>query len=279
MEKKININELIKSHESTIEKINESIMSSEFHPINQVYIDLPCIKDTRLGLMLHLSDKDTFVYIKEGLDRYNRRPNRSFTFAYPDFPYTEKELQEKYRNPELSNDIFNRSPDTDLFHTFNTMLNQVKYQNGKAGYHLPVPININIWPLSKSPLVEKFESIVKSYLHPNEFNLNIFSANPKELTAAFWSQQDFLFVDDMQILCQEDCALYDLLLIEKKCLNKFIFAAPTVGDKELEIWKSEKLDFTDSVAVLGRFELTALYFTTCCRFTFVPFVVPIPEKK
>ena len=279
MEKKQNINDLIKNHESSINKINESIMSSEFHPINQVYFDLACLKDTRMGLMLHLSDEKMFAYIKEGLERYNRRPNRSFTFAYPEFSYSEEDLRQKYVDPELSDHIFNRSPDTDLLFTFNTILNQIKYQNGKAGHRLAVPLNINIWPLIKTPLIERFASILGSYLHPAEFSLNIFSTDPTKLSAAFWAQQDFLFVDDLQILCKEECALYNLLLIERKCLNKFIFAAPTLGDKELEIWKSEGLDFSDSVAVLERFELTALYFSTCCKFTFVPFAIPIPEKK
>lgn len=279
MKEQSDINKLIAEHQPTIDKINDSVMSSEFHPINQVYIDLPCIKDTRMGLLLHLATPEMFAYIKEGLGGYNCRPNRSFTFAYPKYPLSEEELLKKYFDSSLSESIFNRSPDTDLFFGFNAILSQIMYQNGKAGHTLKVPLNINIWPLAETPLIKRFGDILREHIHPNEFSINIIRKNPVQLPASFWALQDFMFIDNLQNLCTEESGLYNPLLVDRKCLNKVIFAAPIVGDKELEIWKSEGLDFSDGEAVLKRFELTALYFSTCCQFTFMPFAIPIPEKK
>lgn len=279
MNKKIDVNTLIDQNKETIEKINADILSSEFHPIRQIYIDLACIKDTRMGLLLHLASQDMFTYIKDGLERYNKRPNRSFTFAYPDLPYTEEELQKKYRDPELSTAIFNKSPDTDLFFSFSKLLTQILFQNGKAGHTGSVPININIWPLHKNKLTDTFEAILKSQFNPKEFDIRLICAEPKTLEQRFWLQQDYLIIDDLMPLCQPSSTLYNPLLIDQKCLHKDIFAAYCLGDKEMEIWKSEGLDFTDEEKVNLKFEITALYFAICCQFKFMHFQIPLPQKK
>lgn len=279
MSEKTSINEIIDKYQDSIGKINDGILASEFHPIRQVYIDLACIKDTRMGLLLHLASPDTFVYIKDGLERYNKRPNRSFTFAYPDLPYTEEELQKKYRDPELSSEIFNKSPDTDLFYNFSRLLVQVLFQNGKAGHTKTVPININIWPLRKNDLTDLFANILRRQFDPKEFAIKLISVDPKNIKEHFWTQQDYLIIDDLQRLCQPTSGLYKLLLEDQKCLHKDIFAAHCLGDKELEIWKSEGVDFSDEEKVNQRFEMTALYFSICCRFKFMRFQIPLPQKK
>ena len=66
MSEKTSINEIIDKYQDSIGKINDGILASEFHPIRQVYVDLACIKDTRMGLLLHLASPDMFVYIKDG---------------------------------------------------------------------------------------------------------------------------------------------------------------------------------------------------------------------
>ena len=278
MKKASDINKLIVKHDDNIDRINDSIMDRQFQPIPSVYIDLPCLKDIRLGLMLHLSTPETFSYIKEGLERYNKRPNRSFKFAYPDFPYSEEDLQAKLSDPELSRDIFNRSPDTELMRSFTTTLAQVQFQNKKASYKLPVMLNVNIWPLTPSDLSTKFGEILQRQFDPEDFVVKIISTDPITLPSYFWNQQGLLFIDDMKRLCQEDSTLHIPLLIERRFLNKMIFAALQAGDEELEVWRNEGVDFSDMEKVMDRFELTAIFFSLCCLFSFTPFIIPIPKK-
>lgn len=74
-----------------INKVNEAIMYGDFHAVKEVYIDLPLLKDTRLGLIL-ATDKDALPYVVANLKSYLLRPNRSFTFAYPKLKFKEKRI-------------------------------------------------------------------------------------------------------------------------------------------------------------------------------------------
>ena len=104
-----------------INKVNEAIMYGDFHAVKEVYIDLPLLKDTRLGLIL-ATDKDALPYVVANLKSYLLRPNRSFTFAYPKLKFKEKEYQQMYRDPKYATDLFNRSPDTSLSGSLPTIL-------------------------------------------------------------------------------------------------------------------------------------------------------------
>ena len=79
------LSELINKNEKLINKINENIVSASFSIVKNIYIDLALLKDTRMGLMLSLSNSDDVQYLLSKLPIYNIRPNRRFTEVYPEF--------------------------------------------------------------------------------------------------------------------------------------------------------------------------------------------------
>lgn len=272
------LNEFIDKNQDVIDRINKSIMDRQFHPINSVYLDLQTLKDTRMGLMLHLSTPETMQYLKNGLERYNKRPNRKFLFAYPDFPYTENQLQEMYHDKELSDEIFNRSPDTDLLYDLKKIFTQIQQQNHKAGNNRLVTVHINLWPLKETELTKLFAQILGYQMHPQFFRIKTLSQDPATLSTNFWLHQDFLFIDNLEQVTMEESGLRRPLLFERQYMNKTVFAAPQVSDEVLQVWKDEGLDFNNYEAVWQRFELTSIYFSVCCIFSFMPFVIPLPKK-
>ena len=65
------LSDFITQHERLFDNANKSIVEASFRTITKVYIDLALLKDTRMGLMISLSDKSDMQYLAEGLPRYN----------------------------------------------------------------------------------------------------------------------------------------------------------------------------------------------------------------
>lgn len=115
MDEKPDLNKFYNENKDLIDKLNENYMKGFFSPVKEVYFDLPVLKDIRLGLMISLTDKNKIkdVFIKN-IEKYNNRPNRSFTYAFKEVGYTEEELTKMYYDEKYHRDMFNYALDTDL---------------------------------------------------------------------------------------------------------------------------------------------------------------------
>ena len=273
-----NLNRLLNEQGDNIKRINDSIMQSEFSPIRGIYIDLPLLKDTRMGLMLSLSSPEWMDYLGKGLERYNIRPNRSFTFAYPEFPVKESDLESMYHDPERSDTIFDYSPDTELYQSIPILLTQVQNRNKKAGNASSPILTLNIWPLKKSPIINQFVKFFHLYNKVNAFHMNVISQDPSTLSWDFWKKQQLLFIDNLMAVCSEKSELRVPLLEERQMTNVMMFAAWQASNEVLKVWKEEATDFSNMEHLQTRFELTALYFSICMNFSFSLFPIPIPQQ-
>lgn len=271
---------VIDSHKAEISKVNESIMSRQFHAVGAMYFDHQCLKDTRLGLLITLSNAERMEYLKAHLNQYNLRPNRHFLFAFPEFPYREEELEKWYKEESRAENIFNVSPDTDLTRNLITVLNTVRDSNVRAGYKGVIALHINMWPLKISPLMERYREVLQYVLDPSKsvYRVHIFSIDPTELQAEFWSRMGWCFIDDIARLTRTETALAKALFEEFSSMHTTIYAALQCDDDVLEVWKEEGTDFNDPEQIAQRFELSAALFSLCSQFTFMAFRIPIPGE-
>ena len=96
MKTKEDVEKFVEENRDLFNKLNDDFMKGFFSPVSEMYFDLPVLKDIRLGLMISLADETNMKLIKDNIDKYNIRPNRSFTYAFNGFKYSEKELQKMY---------------------------------------------------------------------------------------------------------------------------------------------------------------------------------------
>ena len=273
--------DVVNSHPTEISKVNESIMSRQFHAVGAMYFDHQCLKDTRLGLLITLSNAERMEYLKSHLHQYNLRPNRHFLFAFPEFPYKEEELEKWYVEPARSEAIFNVAPDTDLTRDIRTVLRIVQDQNLRAGYKGVLSIYVNMWPLTMTPLMDKYKEFLQLILDPTEsvVRVRLIRTDPVTLNSEFWSHQGWCFIDNIARLTQVKNDFNSLMFEEFGLTHTTCYAALQCDDDVLEKWKEEGVDFNDPEQIAQRFEVSAALFSLCCKFTFMAFNIPMPGKK
>ncbi len=277
MEDKISsqeIKQFIADHSDLIDRVNQAVMEEDFHAVKNVYMDLNVLKDTRMGLLLSLSDATQVEYLRKGLASYNIRPDRSFTSTYPDFPISEEELKKMYADPKYSDQIIDHSPDTQIGMHLPAIIKPIIASNNRVKYYNHVGITINIYPLSETPLVKCFEHLFQTHFNKEMFKVKFISTRPKSLPASFWKMQQLIWADDMLHLCQPDSGLYAPLLQQQAMMPTWVYAAPVADSAKLAEWKEQGADFTDRRELETRFRMTELYFSVCCHFKFVWMEIP-----
>lgn len=271
------LSDLITKNEKLINKINENILSSVFSTVKRVYIDLALLKDTRMGLMLSLSDSDDVQYLLSKLPLYNIRPNRSFTETYPDFKLDENTLNKYYHDPSYSEDIFNNSPDTDFSINLKTMIRMYSSANTRGGYSKPIDITINTFPLQITDNIKIFNRIL-DVMFKGAAIFNLISTDPKQISEESWSNYSVLYIDDINYTLT-DSNLYKALFDHQRMTNSTIFSPYCCDDKILDKWKQYKVDLTKPNITNDLFKVTEYILSAFCYFSFIPFQIPLPNQE
>ena len=267
------LSDFITKNEQLFNKANEGIVQGYFRPVKSVYIDLALLKDTRLGAMVSLSDNESLQYLKDGIARYNNRPNRKFTYAYPDFKYSEEYLQQYYHDPKNSEQIFNYSPDTDLSISIRDLVLSYRSVNIRAGYNDTIKFCINIYPLQKTLSIKVYQKMLNLMMH-DVATFDIVSLDPKANNAITWTKYNVLFIDDLEYALQEGNALYNALFINQSLTQSSIFTPYCCADSVLEKWKQYNIKFDENNMDRDLFKVTEYLLTAFCTFTFMRFMIP-----
>ena len=249
-----NLSDFITQHERLFDNANKSIVEASFRTITKVYIDLALLKDTRMGLMISLSDKSDMQYLAEGLPRYNLRPNRKFTEVYPNFKV-----------------------DTDFSIGLSSLIEAYVATNNRAGNCDPIDVVINAYPLTITTDILIYKKLLNAH-HKGLANFNIVSVDPKLISATAWTSYSSMFIDDLQYALT-DSNLYKVLFEQQKLLNTTIFAPYCCADNILDKWKQYRVDLTDKTTISDLFKVTEYLLSAFCYFSFIPFQIPVPEQE
>ena len=264
------------AHGEQMDAINEAIMARECDPVRRIYLDLCLFKDTRMGLLFSLADESLKQYLLDGLKRYNSRFDRKFLSAYPKFPYTEKQLNEMYRDPKRSAEIFNYAPDTLLSYLWDTYMRKVLAQNKISNFQGPVLITLNVFPLTITNSITFFASAM-SRLSRGAFRVTTISVDPRYVGANLWESQNWLFIDNLGELCKEGTSWY-WPFFNGKYLAKTVFMPPCVTDEAKQAWKKEGLDPNNLGVLTAKSELTTTVLSLYCDCICTPIPIPDPNK-
>lgn len=263
--------DFLDKHDDLITKVNDAIMYSKFHAIKEVYIDLALLKDTRLGLIL-ATDKEALPYIKANLDRYQMRPNRSFTFAFPKLKYKESEYQKMYKDAKYSRDIFNCSPDTSLSGMIKRIFIMLYDNNTRVRYFDKIHVTVNTYPLQQNDLTKTYCNILNN-ISDGRAVVEFITTDPRTIDTDKWRSMDLMFIDNINYTCDVKGTLYKPLIEEASMPLTQIYAPYSCEDSMLHQWQRYNVDFTDKETVKLLFQTTELVMNTLCHFLFASFDV------
>ena len=269
--------DFVTKNEKLFNKVNESIVSASFNTVKRVYIDLALLKDTRMGLMLSLSDKNDIQYLLSKIKQYNIRPNRKFTEVYPEFKIDEDTLNKHYHDPSYSETIFDYSPDTDFSVKLKSVILMYSSANNRAGYSDPIEITINAFPLSITENIKLFNAIL-NHLFIGLATFNLVSVDPKIIQTDHWATYSVLYIDDIEYDLTNG-TLYKILFEQQKMTDKVIVAPYCCNEAVLDKWKQYRIDLTDINTTNDIFKLTEYVLSAFCYFSFIPFQIPISHQE
>lgn len=273
MENQQNDNILTPEDYKNIEKLNQTILESEFSECRHIYMDHTFLKDTRLGLMIASTFKeqreDMFNYLYDNLDKYNIRPIRNFLYTLPNFFITEEKLQEAYIKPENSSIIFDHSPDTDISCRLPELLLLIGTKNQLAGYSDRIDVDINIWPLHKNNLIEAWFVLLNQF-NTKRFYFHLIEQDPKTIEANIWKGYKRLYIDNYATLITDDTPFLKALLKDSSLSKSSIYAPYSCIPKILKGWEEEyDFDYTNAESRDMRFKLTDYWFNMLTNFEFL----------
>ena len=146
--------------------------------------------------MISLANSEERKYLLSKLAEYNYRPVRDFTYTYPEFKYSETELNQMYHDQERSDTIFNYSPDTDFSLTANELLRSITSQNTRVKYTKTVTWYINTYPLKITENMQIYATMLEEYVQ-HAAEIKLISVNPFTVDSNIWSNCQLLAIDDM----------------------------------------------------------------------------------
>ena len=273
MKTKEDVEKFVEENRDLFNKLNDDFMKGFFSPVSEMYFDLPVLKDIRLGLMISLADETNMKLIKDNIDKYNIRPNRSFTYAFKGFKYSEKELQKMYLDEKYHTQMFNYAVDTDLSVLLGSLFKLSRDQNIRAEYNGNINVTVNTYPISsENELIKQYGKILNDYFKGVDFNL--ISTNPKRLSEKFWTKQNIIVMDDLITMTAADCGLFKPWLDEQIMSAVKIFAPYQVMDSVLEKWKKEERDLSNKQTLAELFAPTELTLKLISNFKFIPNQIP-----
>lgn len=265
-------------NDDDVADFSKQLMDDEFRPIDRVYIDLNCIKDTRMGLMLSLSSKDRQNYLISGLPRYNKRYDRKFTTCYTEFPYNEDKLQKLYKDEKYQLQAFNHAPDTDLLYDFSYVLKGIAAVNLRANYTGKVTFDINFYPLRLEKMRDAYITILNYMYRESKFVFRSMFIRPSRMDSFAWRKYRLQFIDDILPLLPETSGWSEACFKNADLQNSHVFCAYQLDDEHRAAWIKDGLNFNDDKAVTDQFDLTEAMMNTFTKFNFTRFVVPLPEQ-
>lgn len=272
------LNDIVKQNESLINKVNANILSSVFDSVKSIYIDLPLLRDTRMGLMLNLAKTEEDInYLKEGLAKYNIRPNRHFTTVYPEFKYDEDTLNKFYHNPNNSDKIFDRSPDTDFSGGLEVFFNNIHNKNTRAGITQSISVTINTYPLEITPSIVLYHKVLHD-AYGDIVDFKFINTDIKTISRSTWKKFDILFIDELSQVFDKKTDLYHLVFDEMGFTDKSIYAPYCCDDVVLDKWKQYHIDTTNPTTVNDIFKVSEYLIASYCYFSFIPFQIPLPKE-
>lgn len=272
------LNDLVEKNKDLINKANEAIVASAFHSVKDIYIDLPLLKDTRMGLLINLAKTEEEVaYLVNGLAKYNTRPNRHFTTVYPDLKYSEEDLVKFYENPNNSDQIFNRSPDTDFSCNLEALFKSICSENARAGIAHRINVTINTYPLVVKTNLTAYLQILR-YAFGKFATFKFITTDVRKMDSETWKSFDMLFIDNLSAALDKNGVLKDLLFQDMKFTNKTVFAPYACDDDIFAKWKQYNIDVTDPETAKDMFKISEYLIGTYCYFKFMPFQIPLPKE-
>lgn len=268
--------DFLHQHDAEISRINDAILETDFHPISDIYIDLANLKDTRMGTLLLLAQsKDEVKYLTDNLDAYNHRPVRNFTFSYPKYHLPEDKLIQAYKDPNLSDDIFVRSPDTDLSLQSEELAKLITQHNSRVKYRNAPVLHINVYPLVITDNIKLYAEMLQKYLH-GSLTVSVFSEPPSKVDPSLYKKCGMLFIDKMLEVTYTTHSLYKVLFEDRDLLNAEIYAPYDCDITVIHKWEQYHINFQDSKALSELCSVTEALLNLYCHFTFNPFCIPAP---
>lgn len=266
-------------HEKQFRQVNEAIMAFEFGTIRQIYIDLCCLKDTQWGLLYSQADEATRKYLIDNVEEWNTRTDREFLSAYPQYPSTEEELNQKYHDEALADDIFCYSPDTDFSYSLATYIKQVIGRNQRTRYLEPIKIFINAWPIGTSKYIKMLKTLLEASFSKSICTFTFINQDPTTLEREFLLNTDVFFLDNIGTFGAPNTTFYKLLVEETLCRNKIIFSYPCIDKEAKQTWIDHKKDPNNKEEAWLRLNVTALALHAVCHCQFAQFQIPTSTKS
>ena len=274
----IDISQAMKDNADVINDLHTKFMEDKFQPIKNIYIDINCLKDLRMGLMIALSSKTRLEFLKSGLERYNRRPDRSFTFAYPGFPYSEEQLTQFYFKDHVKQrEAFNYAPDTVLSLYLGQIINNCRRANCRCEYTGRITVTINSYPFQPGVLFNVYRVLLSTIYQNLEVDFKIICSDPGKLGADFWKNHTLQFFDDFRLTQKNDSGWVQACFRDNAMRGTYVFAALCADEKVRDKW-DKTIDWNNPEAVQEYFSCTELVYNLACNFNFTSFGIPTQEN-
>lgn len=273
------LEKFINENKDLIDKLNDNYMKGFFSPFKEVYFDLPVLKDIRLGLMISLTDKNKIeeIFIKN-IDKYNNKPNRSFTYAFKYIGYTEAELTKMYYDEKYHHDMFNYALDTNLGCTLKDLYSNLCDQNIRAEYKGNITFSINTFPIKETDEnIVLYSKILTDYL--KGVKIKTLCIDPKKIESKFWLKQDMIVLDDLSKMTTEDSGLFKPLFEDQVMNNVRILCPYSITDDALEDWKTNHIDVDNPEQLKQAFIPTEGTMQLVSNFKFIPCTIPVYKER
>lgn len=261
-----------------IEQVNKAFFDTGDNDVNGIYIDLVCLKDLRMGLMISLCETpEEQEYLQKHLREYNNKPRRTFVKdAYPDFKYTEEELQEKYKS--IGDEVFDVSPDTTVMLMIPSLLKVFCQQKDMYDKQKQFTITINCFPLKITEVLQTYKKILERYFS-NFSRVNLISTDPCTLGPSTWSNNQVYFFDSLQRMLRPTSSMFSYFFNERTFYYSKVYAPYEIEDETYKTWKENGFDPTDEKSFVTFFEPTSLYLKFCCKFSYLSYDIPLTDKS
>ena len=269
-------------HPELREKITQEMFRPNFSTIRAMYIDLVLLKDTRMGLMLGLAKErnreDMVEYLISGIDKYNRRPSRKFTLTYPDYMYTEKQLEKLYANGKYSRLAFDYAPDTILSGFLSHEINAIMQQNARSGTKGVLLITLNAYPLQLTEEMRIYAKALEDFFK-KKIKIELMSQDPRSLNSSFWNERLVVFCDDIRNLVAEDAPMCSAIIKERRWAGHRLVGAYVANDSVLKTWDASGVDTYQQDVLKEQTFPTELLLGFCTNFEFRHFTIPVSEDE
>lgn len=269
------------NHPELREKINDGIMEKEFASIHGIYIDLVLLKDTRLGLMIGLAkqrdNEDQVKYLIDNISKYNTRPNRSFTIAYPDYMLNEAQLKKQY-NKVNSVLAFDYAPDTALSVNLGAELSNIFMQNTRSGYTKPITVTINTFPLAITESMKTYGKILEHTFH-QRIKINFVTLDPESIGLDFWLLHKVIFLDNLEAITVTNKITRTSIFDKHEWMNIRLVCPYSATDEVIEYWISQGSNVFNPKELNDLELLTSTVMGICTVFEFKFFTIPVGDNN